>query len=273
MRYNFDFNELRNNRNALKNLYNNSNIEDKNEIRITIDMYNHMLGLANRKNNVYDKFDDTLKSTDINQLVNEFYSFYNKNTLPIINMILPAINTLKSFNPELLNIFGTADTNDDWITITLEFFKRMTTPHIYNQVKELFEKNKHFLNINYYKEYYAYPAATLIDGILKKKYIVLSKNNEVLDYPNLALELFHYLFSDYDTKTLTEHNSFFLSEVEGMFANILFSEYFNYCFQNENDTDPDLMKKFFLLEFKSQVSELVIRNGLLDSLDKNKKIR
>ena len=274
MRYLWDFNELRNNRKELLNMLSKTEDSSKiDEIKINIEMYNEMLKLANKKVNNYTQFDCTIRNVSINELIKNFTIYYNKEIIPIMNLILPSLDIMNKYDSGTIELFSTNDTNKDIVTITLDFFEKMTTPIVYKQALDLFENNKHFLNINYYKDFNPYPGITFIDGVLNKKYIGMSRANEVLDLPQLTHELFHYLFSDCDVKTLSEHNTTFLTEVEGMFANILFNEYFDKYFGGEEDIDGTILKKYYLECFRSQVADLVIRNGIINAMDENGKVR
>ena len=274
MRYTWDYNELRSNKNELmKMLLTTKDSSEAEEIKITIKMYDEMLKLSNRKINAYSQFDDTITSHNVNDLILDFSDSYTKDMLPIINLLLPAMQVLKDKKDKIIEIFDIGDNNDELVTVTLDFFSKMTTPDIYKKVKELFE-NKHFLNISYYKEMNPFPGVTFIDGILKKKYVAISRANEVLDLTHLAHELFHNIFSDYEVKTLFEHKTFYLTEVEGMLANILFGEYFKkYIGSNDDEIDNDLVKNYYLEGFNSEITDLVIRNGIIHSIDSKSKLR
>ena len=274
MRYNWNYKELRDNKNELINLLDTtSDIKDKEEIEATIEMYNEMLKLANKNINAYSQFDDTMESLDINDLILDFSYSYSKDMLPILNLLLPAMKVLKDKKNNVARTFKIGDNNDEIVTVTLDFFSKMTTPDIYKKVEERFE-NKHFLNITYYKEMNPFPGVTFIDGVLKKKYIAMSRNNEVLDLVHLAHELFHDTFSDYEVKTIFEHKTFYLTEVEGMLANILFGEYFKkYIGNNDEEIDNDLIKNYFLEGFNNEITDLVIRNSIIEAIDNKGKLR
>ena len=281
MKYTWDYNELRNRRDALINLYNNSNISDKKEIGIVISTYDILLHSISENRNVNRNrkgldnsilYDSTIRDENLDELIMDFSYFYEKKYIPILNFILPTWDIIKDFDFKCKG-FRIASTNEELIKVTLDFFKVMTTPHIYNQVKEVFKNDKNFLNIIYSKAYNPNPGITIVDSILKKEYISIARANTIFDYTVLPHQLFHYIYADYDLKTLVNHNAFLLSEVEGMFADILFSEFYNKYFDHTKTQDSELLKKFSLSVFKEELTGLVVRNGILECIGENNKIR
>ena len=58
-----------------------------------------------------------------------------------------------------------------------------------------------------------------------------------------------------------------------MFADILFSEFYNKYFDHTKTQDSELLKKFSLSVFKEELTGLVVRNGILECIGENNKIR
>ena len=263
MKYSWDFNEIRNNKDELiKKLSLSNNTEEIDDIETLIKVYTY-ISTFRKKSNSLDAFDDILLNTDINELIDNFLPFYTKDNLDIINSILPSIEIINNYEKEL-NIFNIKNSNDSLIEEVLLFFKATTTPKMYYKILKMLGK-RNVLNIVYLKNGCYYPAVTICDDILKKKYINVTRENRITDIPNTAHEFFHYLYENCSFyKGLHEVN-----EVEEMFSNILFANYFSNRVEDNTGKYKDNLKELYLTGFKGEIQELVLRNGILQALDNN----
>ena len=269
-KYKWDFKEIRDSRNKLIEMYNKASIEDKPEIKQMIELYGNMLMYAREKEENSKVFDDIFQGLSTMDLITEVSWSYIEKNLEILDTILKAYTTVNE------NFIAVADedpkvicTNDEIINITKDFFKKMTPSYIYEEFLEELNNNKNFLNISYSKKNGEYGGVTIFDAILNKKYVSVSRNNCLFDIVTLPHEMFHYLFNDTNVGILGCHNTYYLTEVEGSFANILFGEYFK-----ENSTYNNLyFIRRFLNSFQGEMDDLAVRNQLLDSIKNNNKIR
>ena len=49
----------------------------------------------------------------------------------------------------------------------------------------------------------------------------MTKSNDIYDYTNLIHEIFHYIFIQFDGNMECSYASYLLTEIEGLFANLL----------------------------------------------------
>ena len=131
MKYTWDYNELRNRRDALINLYNNSNISDKKEIGIIISTYDILLHSISENRNINRNrkgldnsilYDSTIRDENLDELIMDFSYFYEKKYIPILNFILPTWDIIKDFDFKCKG-FRIASTNEELIKVTLDYLK------------------------------------------------------------------------------------------------------------------------------------------------------
>lgn len=234
-----------------------------------INIYEDMINIKNNNNLLIDKN----TNDNINDLIDDINDNYNDNMIPYINILLNSykhisnyINIPKDYN---INI-----NNNDYVNICSDFFKRMTPKDINKKYQLIMNSNTNFLNINYYnKDYFKgadFQGSTIIDELLKKKYISIFRRKELYDLVLLPHELFHYIFNDYDTTTIVDYNTILLTEIEGSFANILFSEYFYHRRLLNSKYDKEYFKNVFINQYSNNIINLVIRDNLIKSNNENK---
>ena len=263
--------ELRNNLNYMEKIYNEETDETNKEfISVYIDMYREMINLAIiNNNNENDLLNDELVFKDTSDLINEQINSYKNNSLEILNIVLQSFLELKKVCSGITNLTDERIlcTNNELINVTNDFNNKMLP----NSIKDKFIIDNHNQNIHisYTEQNNIYSGLTLFDPILRKKYIYISRNNSLIDLVTLPHELFHYVFNDYDATIVSNYNTYYTTEIEGCFANILFGDYF----YKNSSYNNNYFNEYFLEVFHSEISELVIRNSFLDSIRDNKKIR
>ena len=269
-KYKWDFKQIRNIRDALLLMYNETEEENKDCVLPLIDMYSSMLALAKRKKDEFDVFDDRFQGLDTMELISEVSNSYITKNFEILDVLLKGYTTVNEnfIEDDGIDPMMICD-NDYLISITKDYFKKMTPTYIYNDFLNVIDNNKSFLNISYSKENGDYGGVTIFDSIFNKKYVSVSRTNNLFDLVILPHEMFHYLFNDTAIDAFGNYNTYYLTEVEGSFSNILFGEYFK-----ENSTEYNLFfTKRYINNFQAQMDEIAIRNQLLDSIKNNKTVR
>jgi len=272
-KYKWDLYRIRNNIEILQNLYNNETDAEK-QIIISefIEMYKNMISLISKnKSSNNELLNDCLSYDSMIDLIEEQINSYQINDINIINMILKSYLPFREVyngdyilkNPTIIS------TNEDLVNVANDFFIKMTPNNISKKFIELIENNSNSINFSYTKRNDNYAGITLFDSILNKKYIYISKTNKLIDLVTLPHEAFHYLFNDNNVYLVNDYNTYYTTEIEGGFANILFGDYFyNNSIENKN-----FFNQYFLEVYHSGISEIVIKNSFLDSIKNNKKIR
>lgn len=151
--------------------------------------------------------------------------------------------------------------------MTKDFFNKMTPSYIEKDFLDILNnKNLHF---DYSKENNGYSGVTLLDTILKNKYIYILRNNLLIDLVTLPHESFHSILLDYNHPISTKLNSYYTFEVEGNFANILFGDYFhkNYIYHK------NFFNEYFIEIFNSNITSIIVRNSLLESVTEKNHFR
>ena len=269
-KYKWNFKELRDNRNQLVAIYNAASEEEKMNILPIIEIYNNMLIFARKKKENNEIFDDKFQGLSTMDLIYEVRHSYIEKNLSILDTLLQAYTTVNEnyIDDDNLDKKMICD-NNQIINITKDYFKKMTPDDINKQFLNEINTNNNFLNFNYAKDYGDYGGVTIFDPILNKKYVSVSRANYLFDLVTLPHEMFHYLFNDTNVSAFGNYNTYYLTEVEGSFSNILFSEYFK-----ENSEYKKLFFiKRFINNFQGEMDDLAIRNQLLDSIKNNKTIR
>lgn len=271
MKYKWDLNELRNNQKTLENLYNS--VEDdlkKQEILAFINLYKSMIDLVIKKEKKENYLlNDDIEETNIKDLIeNQIYE-YQTTDISLLNSIIQSYIPFKSVHPidfELREI-PVITTNEEIITITKDFFHKMTPPYIEkNFLSILNSKGIHF---DYSKENNGYSGITLLDTILKNKYIYILRNNLLIDLVTLPHESFHNIMLDYKHDIATNFNTYYTFEIEGGFANILFGDYFyKNAIQHKN-----FFNEYFVEIFNSNLTSIVVRNSFLESVTEKNHFR
>jgi len=272
-KYKWDLYEIRNNINILKELLKNENNPYiKEQIKFYINVYNTILQLAINKITVND-FDDELFGNidfdNIKDLIKESILSYKDNNRKVLDIIL---NSYLVFQKEYSDKFimkeiPISDTNEEIIMIAEDFSKKMLPTRLSDRFIGAIKDN--VINISYAKENKQYSGTTFFDPTLNKKYVYVSRTNNIIDLVVLPHELFHYLYSDSNITITEKYNTFYNGEVEGSLANLLFSEYFYENFLE----DRNHFNEFFLERYYCQVTELIITNCMLDASVDERKIR
>lgn len=91
-------------------------------------------------------------------------------------------------------------------------------------------------------------------------------DNHLMDIIKLPHELFHYVFCDCDVFTSCNYSTYYLSEIEGSFANILFGDYY----YKQATVNPNFFNLNFLKLYNDHIEAIVTNNALLDSISNNK---
>lgn len=265
-KYQWNYQEIKENRNTLQQMYHEElDITEKENIKEIIEMYDNMLSLMFKTSNNYINDDccfDDIKNFLDNQLMSYQYS-----DISIINMLLHSYLPFK-------NVYTPTDyptdipiiaTNDELITIVNDFIHKMIPNNIQENFIESLNKYNN-IHLTYNIKNRDYGGITLLDSFLNKKYIYVARDNHLMDIIKLPHELFHYVFCDCDVFTPCNYSTYYLSEIEGSFANILFGDYY----YKQATINPNFFNLNFLKLYNDHIEAIVTNNALLDSVSNNK---
>lgn len=264
MRYNWDINELRKNRDILKEIYIG---EPKSYTAALIIEYNRMLSIRDEDS----VFKNHNLVEDLDYLINDVYNFSKHGTTPILELLFKSSDLLDLKKEYSLKIPKIYDNNETFRDNTLDFFREMTNKEIYNKACEVLNPENHILNIVNTNKNFNYAAMTFYDEINNKRYIGLDRMNTLTDYHDLAHEIFHYVFqAGYINKPKKAiFNGTLLSEIEGSFADILAADYHKRITKDKDKNFQDLFIEYNLMNYKSKLSKLLIKNSLMLDLEEN----
>ena len=212
-KYKWDLCELRNNIDTLKKLYEIENNENRKNLIIEyIEVYKNMINIFSENKNINNNLlDDSLQYDSINNLIEEQIISYNNNDLGVLNMVLQSylpFREIYSSNYQLYEV-PIFNTNEEVVELTNDFFIKMLPNNIIRDFKKLL-MSKNMINFNTVKRNSCYSGITVIDPILEKKYVYVSRINQLIDLVTLPHELFHCLFNDFNTHLVTNYNMYYL---------------------------------------------------------------
>ena len=283
-RYNWDLQELRKNRDRLKQL--SSSLTDnskKEELEAIANMYTQMLRVNNDRDNIYTE--DLEFTVSWEDFIKKAKIFFTKKNMPYIKLVIDTYPIIrKAYDINADNNYGIALTNDELMDVTDDFFKKIVdkdTYHIFKRAIDM-DRTKHFLNIRYSKYHYPNDCVTLFDNYLKEQYVLVTRNNTLYDLIALPHELFHFIFNDPSYSLTQGYNMRFLDELEGALANLLFGKYYKEYAVNEFTDSYDINgltyndSNFFINHYiglyQQGVEELIIKNIMLKSANRKDKL-
>jgi len=269
-RYNWDLLTIRNNIDKLTQMLNN-NISDDEKITIqeTILQYQLMLStIADREKTE----DDCKLDIPFNTLFNNFMEYLSMKDEKFINLILDTFKLIKDFEPNFSIDYIVPFTNDKLLEIC-DNFMETTLPATYFKKyrKEILAHPKHIHIRNYFD--YA-NGVTFIDPVLKQKYILINRRNQLHDLYVPAHEYFHFLFNDYDCHFYSNNDMYYSQEIEGSLANIMFADYYRNYSNNKDSYDiAKQMDESFLFQYQTRTISLVFLTDYLEATNENGKFR
>lgn len=268
MRYNWDYKELSINHDLLQAMCDSLDDERiKHNIKTSMNLYINMAKMVNK--NGIKIFDDAYDDDNIVEMINGLVQAYDTNAARYLQPLLNSFFITRNYEYDTKKAYEPIkDTNDDLVYLTEDFFNTMTTPEIVDEFKSILDK-KNKIQISYDRSNSNYAGLTLIDDVLKEKYIYMGRKNILLDITLLPHEAFHYIFINEDLGINPNYNTRYLAEVEGMFSNILFGKYYKNITAN-NDT---IFTDYNNAIFQEHIEDLVVKQAILNALNDKKKIR
>lgn len=265
MRYQWDLYELRNKLQILAADYQIAeNDQKKKEVLNFISMYEELLqSVIRKKNEKKDLLDDSIEYQDFHDFTHEQISSYKANDPTTLNLILQSYLPFKEnyrTNCPLPDI-NISITNDEVITVAKDFFQKYVPTPIKKKLDSIFTE-PNLLQISYSTMEETAAGLTVLDSYFQKKYIFVARKNRLLDLTILPHECFHYLIIDFGDDRAEDYNTYYLREVEGSFADILFGDYF----YQQGLEFHNYFNQYLLQHFEMQISDLVISNAFIDFL-------
>ena len=182
--------------------------------------------------------------------------------MPLLNLVLSTFNLVKDYNTNKNNDYLVTFNNNYIMEITNDFLKA-TLPNKYLKVYENYiNNNPNYLHIT--SNPFCTGGSTYIDEILSKKYIILNRKNDIWDIVTPSHEIFHFIFNDYSSYMTNNNLMKYLREIEGIFANFLFANWFKNRYFDEAIT----MEKEELFFYQMRVLCLKYFEIYLNSIDK-----
>ena len=245
--------------------------DEKEKILEFIDIYQEALRLVTKKTNASNTLlDDSIQCQDFKEFIYEQINSYQVNDTSILNLLLQSYLPFKEnyrTNAPLSNV-KIVSTNEEIVSSTRDFIHRYIPLSIQKRLDPIFH-NPNLLQISYSTSEVSTAGFTLLDVYFGKKYIYLARKNNLLDLGILPHESLHYLIVDFnDLKTQT-YNTYYLHEVEGRFADILFGDYFYHYASEFNN----YFNQFQLQVYENEISDLVISNLFVDALTEKGRFR
>jgi len=270
MRYNWDLNELEANRIILEEVY--KKLDDTTlqaHVSSIIDMYVNMIRIAKKDIKGMQSFDRNYKDINVDEVISDLLNTYNKSTIMYWDVILNSYFSIRNYEFNGDDVFNRIKTtNQELVDIATDFFNKMTTPTIASKFQNILNDGTR-IQINYEKNNSNYGGLTLFEDLLKKRYIYIQRKNELLDLVLLPHEAFHYIFMGENNSIIGNYNTIYLNEVEGMFANILFTDYADKIAENGSK----YFKNYFNNTYKLFVYDTVIRYAIIQSITNKRKIK
>lgn len=119
--------------------------------------------------------------------------------------------------------------NQTVIEMAKEIFSSFNDPKIMQIVNEILDPNKHLLHISkgnetsiYETDYSGFSCRDYYNNI---GYAIIYSNEKIRDLYTLVHELFHLIISDNKIPNSSFEDNFYVSEVEGSFADLLVTDY------------------------------------------------
>lgn len=119
--------------------------------------------------------------------------------------------------------------NETVIDMTKEIFSAFNDPKVMQIVNEILDSNNHLLHISkgketsiYETDYSGFSCRDYFNNI---GYAIIYSNEKIRDLYTLVHELFHLIISDNKIPSSSYEDSFYISEVEGSFADLIVTDY------------------------------------------------
>lgn len=262
MKYKWDVKEIRENINKLEKYLACESY--KNIIELTeeyLDSYHKMLKMMYAKGySDFDFFDENHNFKNYRESLYLLKDYIKNCDKDILNTVINSYSVLLGNNFEDLSSLDNPIkiNNNEVIDICEDFFKSMLPDAFYREIKYVLNFTPDIININYNKHDRDFSGFTLIDPLLKKVYISVTRKNQTIDLSILPHEFFHYLFFSRSFK-LGDYTFNYLNEVEGHLANLLFGDYYYKNF------DSNYIQKFYLSATSLDIEELAISKCMYDS--------
>ncbi len=271
-KYKWNLYELQNNLKLLKEINQQSDEKDHEFIQDLITNYEDMIRVSCNKeiDSSHHFIDDQMNYSEFSTFIERQIDFYQNNDFSIFNLLLQSFVPFKEkfFSHPDLNPIPICLTNEELMVIAMDFVKKMVPLPIQTQILSVLEQ-KNIFQFSNFKKINGYSGLTLIDPILFKKYILAVRSNQLLDIRIIPHEIFHYVFNDYDICSIETNNMYYTTEIEGNFADFLFSDYYYHnALENQN------YFQLYNLEFYHDlISRLVVYYTFCDALTLQKHFR
>ena len=263
MRYNWNIYEIRNNIKSLEELVKNGQNDEL--ILEHIKLYHMMLNCVTKGE------DEELDNSEISikELNEYFFENIARKDCRLASLLIDSYDIIENYTGDNLAT-PLICSNDTLIRNTEYFLREYTNGYIYGKYLKLRQENPDFLHITKLKNTNnPCRGLTFNDSIFRKKKIILFRDNTFMDLVSLPHELFHAIFNDYDCDKRISYQSYYASEIEGSFANLLATEFYR-------ESLPDISKEceeHFLLEYKQQLMELIVNFSYLSSRNDSNNLR
>lgn len=275
-KYGWNLDELKSNLSLLQKILKIETDTDKiSVLNDCIETYCEMISLIDEDSNLTVKdnenpLDDTLKYDSFEDLKQEQIESYQYCNHTIINTILSSFATLNDvYHSDFIlngNLYNHSD--EELVLVTRNFINKMV-PDCFK--KQFFDALQSYNNIHFdsSKNINTYSGMTYFEPIFKRKDIFVSKSGLLIDLAILPHEIFHYFFNDTNVCVVNNYNTYYTTEFEGCFANLLFGDY---IYNNATELN-NYFNSYFLDQFYDDMLKLFMRNCFIQSIRENGSFR
>ena len=271
-KYKLDLKQLNIEYNMIK--YAIDNIDDEEvleQLKDGLKTYNFLFRSFKKNGKGIAVFDDNLCDYELNDLINDFSETYDdKDLKSILKIILISYCiTCDYLVYKKQDSIPIRENNERIVEVAIDFFDKMTPAYIKKEFNKIIDDRNNVLDISYSRSVSDYAGIVLIEPIFKNRFILIKRSNLLRDYNILPHEAFHYIFIKDTSVNRHSFNSYFLAELEGSLADMLFAKYY----EEYSDTNKLYFSTSFINGVISTIEDLVIRNALFASLKDNGNIR
>lgn len=264
-KYHWNIQEMRKNIKELERLSKiETDIEKLPVIAETLELYYSMLwGITRHKENTSNQHMMDNDTSNIIQALEEYRMYLDVSDEKYINLLLNTYPFLEDFHLEPAFDYIIPFRNEVLLEINDDFLRKyLPIPllHKYYQGKVEIHIQSMMGNNR---------GCTFIDPILKKKYILFNRQNDIMDLGVMPHESFHSIFNNFDSYRIGYNELRYTQEIEGSFANFLFADYY----KNENQELALEYEKTLLTDYYYRTLSFLILANYLQSIKKNGNIR
>lgn len=248
-------------------------IKKRNEIQTVLEQYEELLYIYN---DLIDNYDTRITSYLANQTppnnndsfnhkVRNFrLKMFNKIQTEKLSLVTGGIEiaskfSIKSVTPTISTLILS---DEQLIAITGELFKQLPNKYFYEQFKYYTDPNNHLLHIRYHKKLPTTDLGLAItDPKEHKSYGLVSRYNSVQDIISNGHEIMHMIVRSDEKPLFCYSEKGIYTEVEGFFANLLFTYMLRGKEYDDNELD-DFERSYLQVTLQNIIDTFIVSTAL-----------